>query len=69
MICPTCQGVPGGCASCEGAGVVAMVVEREVTFAQACVLIAERKLTGQIHVLHGTPKLLTVAGQRVKIVA
>ena len=68
MTCPTCSGVPGGCATCEGSGVVPVAVDREVTFAQACELVYARQVTGQpFHFLHGKPKLVMVNGVRLRI--
>lgn len=70
MTCPTCYGVPGGCATCEGTGTVAEVAG-PVTFAEACARIYTEQVTGRIvvHVLHGKPKIVEIAGERVRITA
>lgn len=69
MICPTCAGVPSGCATCEGSGVVACAVERDaVTFFEACELVYAAQVTGQpFHFLHGKPKLVQIGTRVVRI--
>lgn len=69
MTCPTCSGVPGGCSTCEGSGVVAAVAEPSaVTFFEAVELVYAHQVTGQpFHFLHGKPRMVTVNGVRLRI--
>jgi len=46
------------------------VVERAVTFYEACELVQREQVTGQpFHFLHGKPKLVTVGAVTFKITA
>jgi len=69
MTCPTCYGVPGGCSTCEGSGVVAAVAEPgAVTFFEAVELVYALQITGRpFHFLHGKPRLVEVGARVLKI--